>query len=160
MHSVCLSICARSNSRKLSSDALKLIYIIHIWHSMNYIDNGIGTTNDLSTETVKIFWYITGEKWGEKYLKRILTYLHSTKYNEINMCHSHIQKHVSYKKWSKKYKYYAYRLTQMFSDTLHPTVENFLKLYLTYLYSTKYNEINVGHLDVQNHFFYKKKRYK
>ena len=33
----------------------------------------------------------------EKYLKSILTYLDCTKYNEINIGYSHIQKHVSHK---------------------------------------------------------------
>ena len=35
---------------------------------------------------------------GENYLQRILTYLFCTKCNELNMCHSNVQKHVSYKK--------------------------------------------------------------
>ena len=38
---------------------------------------------------------------GGECLKRILTYLHSTKYNEINKSHSYMQKHVSYEKWLK-----------------------------------------------------------
>ena len=32
----------------------------------------------------------------EGYLKRILPCLHWNKYNEINLCHSDAQKHVSY----------------------------------------------------------------
>ena len=59
-----------------------------------------------------------------KCLKSILTYLDCTKYNEMYIGHLHIQKHVSYKKLYKKYKYYVYRLTQKFSDTLHPTGKN------------------------------------
>ena len=54
---------------------------------------------------------------GEGFLKRILTYLSWTKCNEINMCHSDVQKHVSHKKWYKQYKYFVYKLTQKFSDT-------------------------------------------
>ena len=36
--------------------------------------------------------------YGGKCLKRILTYLYSTRYNEINKGHSYVQKHVSYRK--------------------------------------------------------------
>ena len=39
--------------------------------------------------------------WGGEFLKCILTHLCFTKYNEINVCHSYIQKHASYKKWYK-----------------------------------------------------------
>ena len=91
----------------------------------------------------KVFRYITA--YGGKCLNRILTYLDCTKYNEINIDPSHIQNHVSYKKGYKKHKYYVYRLTQKFSDTLHPTGGKNLKLILTYLDCTKYNEINIGH---------------
>ena len=35
---------------------------------------------------------------GGECLKRILTYLHSTKYNVINKSHSCMQKHVFYEK--------------------------------------------------------------
>ena len=34
---------------------------------------------------------------GRGELKRILTYLDNTTYNEINIGHYHIQKHISYK---------------------------------------------------------------
>ena len=43
----------------------------------------------------KDFRYITA--YGEKCLKRILIYLDTDEYNEINVCHSDEQKHVSYK---------------------------------------------------------------
>ena len=59
-----------------------------------------------------------------KCLKNILTYEDCTKYDEIDIYHLHIQKQVSYKKFCKKYKSYVYRLTQKFSDTLHPTGKN------------------------------------
>ena len=52
---VCLSVHPRSNCRKNSSNVLKLIYVIYIWHSMNRIENDIYTTNGLSTETHKSF---------------------------------------------------------------------------------------------------------
>ena len=35
---------------------------------------------------------------GGKFLKHMLTYLCCSNYNEINMCHSDIEKYVSYKK--------------------------------------------------------------
>ena len=66
---------------------------------MNRIENGMDTTNGLSTETHKIFRYITA--YGGKCLKPILTYLDCTKYNEINISHSDLQKHVAYEKWLK-----------------------------------------------------------
>ena len=53
----------------------------------------------------------------------------------INIGHSHIQKHVSYKKLCKNYKYYAYRLTMKFSDALLRKFfyrGKFLKNILTY----------------------------
>ena len=81
---------------------------------------------------------------GEKYLKRIVKYLYCTKYNEINIGHSNIQKHVSYEKCYKKYKYFVYRLKQKLSDTLRPVG----KLFKTYLYFIKYNEIHMCQLDV------------
>ena len=63
---------------------------------MNSNENGTHATNGLSTETHKSFLNITVSE--EKCLNRILTYLDSIKYNEINIGHSHTQKHVSYKK--------------------------------------------------------------
>ena len=53
-----------------------------------------------------------------KILKRISKYC--TKCSEINVCHSDIQKHVSNEKWCKYYIFFAYRLTQNFSNTLQP----------------------------------------
>ena len=92
--SVCPSVCPRSNSRKYSLNVLKLIYVIYIWHRMNRIENGIYTTNGLSTETHKRF-SDTLQAIGGKCLKRILKYLYWTKYNEIKICHSDIQKDIS-----------------------------------------------------------------
>ena len=60
------------------------------------IKNGINTTSFLYTESHKIFPVLCG-----KFLKSILLYLYFINYNEINMYHSDIQKHVSYKN-SKK----------------------------------------------------------
>ena len=54
---------------------------------MNRIENGIYTTNGLSTETHKNFPIYNG--LGEKCLKLILTFLHCTKYEEINIGYSH-----------------------------------------------------------------------
>ena len=100
--SVCLSVCTRSNFCKYSSNILKFIYVIQIWHSMSHIKNGIHTTNGLSTKTHKCFPIHYGS-WGKISKKRILTYLDCTKNNEIDISHSNIQKHVSYKKWYKMY---------------------------------------------------------
>ena len=59
----------------------------------------------------------TLRRMGRK-LKNILTCLYCNKDNEINVCHSDIHKHVSYKKWYKSYKYLVYRLTQKISDPM------------------------------------------
>ena len=66
-------------------------------YSMNRIENGIYTTNGLSTETHKSFPIHYG-LLGGGCLKSILTNLDCTKYYEIDVGHLHIQKHVSYKK--------------------------------------------------------------
>ena len=49
----------------------------------------------------KVFRYITTD--GRKLLKHILTYLHSIKYNEINICHLDVQNHISHAESSKKF---------------------------------------------------------
>ena len=99
------------------------MYVIQSGHSMNRIENDIHTANYLSTETHKIFRYITAYG-GEKFTV-YFNILKCIKYNEINVGHSSVQKHVSYKKFNKEYKYYVYKLIQNFSDTLHSTEENF-----------------------------------
>ena len=55
--------------------------------------------------------------WEGEFLKRIVTFFF-TKYNKNNMCHSDVQKHVTYGKWFINYKYFVYRITQKVSDTL------------------------------------------
>ena len=47
----------------------------------------------------KVFGYITA--YGGKCLKSVLTCLDCTKYNEIDIGHLHIQKHVSNKRLYK-----------------------------------------------------------
>ena len=69
------------------------------------------------------------------------------------MCCSVIQKHVSYKKWPRYYKYFVCKRAQKFS---HPMEGKGIKHILIYLYCTKYNEINVCHSDIQNPFSYEK----
>ena len=48
--------------------------------------------------------YITLDEGG--FLKRILTYLYCTIYNEISICHSDVQKHVSYTESPKRFLIY------------------------------------------------------
>ena len=119
MYSVCLSIClfvcARFISRKYSSNVLKFISTIHIWHSMDRRENDIYGTHGSSQRHTKVFDAL----WPMKirpHLKRLLTCLYSIKYNKTNACHSNTQKHASYKKWYKCYKYFVYRLSQKFAD--------------------------------------------
>ena len=44
----------------------------------------------------------------------ILLYFYCINYNEINIRHLGIQKHVSHEKWLKPYKNFLYRLAQKF----------------------------------------------
>ena len=60
-----------------------------------------------------------------KILKRILTWLCCTKHNEINICHSDVHRHVSYKNDIKSINILCKNSHKHFSDTYHPTEENF-----------------------------------
>ena len=60
------------------------------------IKKGINTTSILYTESHKSFPILC---W--KFLKHILSYLYCINYNEVNMHHSAIQKHVSPEIWLK-----------------------------------------------------------
>ena len=82
---------------------------------MDRIENGAFWTNGYSSETHKLFGF----------LKRILTYLYCTKYDENNIGHSDTQKHVFLLKRFKHFKYFLYRLTQKVSDTSQPFGEKF-----------------------------------
>ena len=88
---------------------------------MDRIEIGTCRANDSSTKTHKSF-PIRYNLWRENIYSVLLTYLYCTKYNEISVCHSDIQKHVSYKKVCK---HFVYRLTKQFPDTLLPIRENF-----------------------------------
>ena len=96
-----LSVYIRSNSRKYSLNVLKFTYIFHIWYSMDHTENNTDETIGSSTKILKIFRCIT--VYGVKFLKRILAYSSCTKHNEINICHSDVQKNVphtgSYKRF-------------------------------------------------------------
>ena len=57
---VCLSVCARSNSRKYSSNVLKLMYVIQVYCRMFCIKNGEHRSNGSRIDThKKPFEYIT-----------------------------------------------------------------------------------------------------
>ena len=94
-------------------------------------------------------WYITAYG-GRGLWKRIFIHLYWTKYNEIDICDSDVQKHVSHK---KLYKYFAYRVKQSFSYTLWPLKRNILKHTLTHFYCTKYVELNAHHSCEQKHTY-------
>ena len=54
---------------------------------------------------LKVFRFIMA--YGEgTFLKLILTYFYCFKYNENNICHSNVQKHVSYTESQKKFHVY------------------------------------------------------
>ena len=86
--SVCLSASELFNSRKYSLNALKFTHFFHIWCNIDRTENGIHKCNVFSTEIHKSFpiHYCL----GGKFLKRVLTYLSCTKYNEINISHSDV----------------------------------------------------------------------
>ena len=60
----------------------------------------------------KVFRYVEayGEKNFSKMKKCISAYC--AKYNEPNICHLDIQKHVSYEKWFKYYIFFLYSFTE------------------------------------------------
>ena len=88
---------------------MKLMYIIYVCIRMFSIMYNISTTSILYTGSHKSFPILRGNS-----LKHILLYLYCVNYNEINVCHLCIQKHVSHEKWLRSYKYYLYRLAQKF----------------------------------------------
>ena len=83
---------------------------------------------------------------GLKFLKHLLTYC--PKYNEINLCHSDIQKHVSYEKWLYTG---AHKSFPLHYYTTHGGI---LKRILANLYCNKCNEINIFRRYVQKHSSY------
>ena len=97
--------------------------------SIDRIINGMYWTNGSSTETHKIFWYIT--TYEGKFLKRIFTDFYFIKYNEINLCQLHVQKLVSYKNGNNEYKNSVCRFIQKISDTLCAYIGKILKKYFT-----------------------------
>ena len=80
----------------IALNIMKLIYVIYIYMKMFSIKNGIKTTSILHTESHKSFPILCGN-----FSKRILSYLCYVNYNEINIHHSDIEKHVSHEKWLK-----------------------------------------------------------
>ena len=84
MHSVCLSVCARFNSGKYSSNVLKFKYVTHIRYSLDRIENDVYGTHRSSTETHKSFLIHYG-LCGGKDFKRILICLYCNKWNKINI---------------------------------------------------------------------------
>ena len=65
---------------------------------MNSIENNKHRTKGSFTEIHKRFPVHFGLLGEGKFLKLILTYLFCFKHNEINICHSDTQKHVSHEK--------------------------------------------------------------
>ena len=66
-------------------------------HGMHYgMYYGMHTTTGYDYRDTQKF-FDTLQPMGEKCLRRILTHLDCTKYNEINISHSHTQKHISLK---------------------------------------------------------------
>ena len=80
---------------------------------------------------------------GGKYVKRILTFLNCPKYDEINMGHLSIQKHVSYKKMIQKVQTLCIQVHTKVFRCITVYVRKFSKRILMYLFRNKYNEINI-----------------
>ena len=64
---------------------------------MDRIENGMRQKVRLQRDT-KVFRFIMAHGEG-KFSKLILTFLYCFKFYEINICHSVVQMHVSYKKF-------------------------------------------------------------
>ena len=91
IHLICLSVSARFNSPKYIRN-LFMFFLPAC--SMDHIQNGMYRTNGLCLQRhTKYFRYITA--YGEGNLRHILIYLDGRKCNEINICHSDIEKNVS-----------------------------------------------------------------
>ena len=78
---------------------MKLTQVIHKCKSMFTMKNDIKIQMLWIQAHTKVFPYITSH--GGKFLKLILTYLYSIKYNEINVYYLNVQNHTSYKKLYK-----------------------------------------------------------
>ena len=74
---------------------MKLTKVINICKSLFPMKNGSNSINILNTDSHKSF-PIHYSQW-RKFSKRILMYIYRLKCNEINVCHSDVQEHVSYK---------------------------------------------------------------
>ena len=72
------------------------MYVIHTYKGMFFIQNDTKLQKLSAHSHTIVFRYIAS--YGGNFLKRILTHLYSTKYNEINICHIDVQNHTSYKK--------------------------------------------------------------
>ena len=75
---------------------MKLALVIQMSKSMVRIKEIIKSKNILHTVSYTFFFSL--RRMGKKFSKRILAYLYCSIYNEINMRHSAVQKHVSSKK--------------------------------------------------------------
>ena len=74
---------------------MKLNNVIKTYKSMFYVKKKcINSINILHTGS---------HTYEGKHLKRILTYLYCTKCNEISICHSDFQKHVSYTRLRERF---------------------------------------------------------
>ena len=85
-----LSVCARVNTRKHTSNVLKFTHINENGYSIYRTKNDIHRTNGSSTKTHKSFLDRL-RSMGRKFLKCILTYLYCSKFNEISIHHSDSQ---------------------------------------------------------------------
>ena len=107
-----LSVCP---SVRLSFQALTLVNILQLSWNLYMLFRSNTACTILKMVYIQLMVWLqrhtkffdTLQPIGGKCLKHIFAYLDRTKYNEINLSHSHIQRHVSYKKWYKKYKYYV-----------------------------------------------------
>ena len=106
---------------------MKLTYVFQISKSMLPTKNGINTTNICIQAFTEIF-----RSYGGKCLKRILTYLCSTNYNEISMYHLYIHQNVFYKKWHKYYKYVVYWVTQKFFDPMREIFKAYFIIFISH----------------------------
>ena len=89
------------------------IYVTQVRCNMFHIENDVcGTIVRVQRDTKEF------QSTSENILKYILTCLYSSKYNEINVRYSHVQKYISHKKWYEWHSFFEYRVTQKIFDII------------------------------------------
>ena len=126
---------------------MKLAYVYQVSKNMIPIKNSKNATSILYTDSYRSFSTL----WG-KCLKHIITYLYSTKYNEINICNLYIHENDFDKNGIK-----IISILYTGSHKSFPILcGDFSKCILLYLYCVNFNEIYIYHLGIQKQVSHEK----